>query len=375
MLSLDCNQHPRNDLYGDVYKSRFGAVEEAHHVFVQGAGLPERFAQNKSCTIVELGFGLGVNFLATQRAWRNTPSPRSRLHFVSIEKHPLDAHQIKVAHAALGLDDEDARALRAVWPTPTPGMHRLDFDDGSVTLMVAHGDLHDILPKLRLRADAIFLDGFSPRCNPDMWSLRAMKALGRLASNDARLATYSSSRLVRDNLAASGFEVTLKPGFGAKHRRIEARHAPRWTAPSSTQPIAQAPERRVIIVGAGLAGCAIAERLARSGWQVTLLERSSSIGGQAATQPAIADHLHLSPDDNPTARLTRAALLLDRDSQWPAMQHVGRLELAANAQQALTKQACAEKLAFPEQLLRYVDSQEANRLTGPLSALMQLPPD
>jgi tRNA 5-methylaminomethyl-2-thiouridine biosynthesis bifunctional protein len=364
MLSFDADQHPRSDLYQDVYKSRAGAISEAKQVFVEGAGLPELFGSTRQCTVLELGFGLGVNFLATLAAWREFADAGTRLHFVSIERHPLDADEITRAHAALGLDDADSRALRECWPLTSPGMQRLSFADGLVSLIVAHGDLLSMLPRLRMRADAIFLDGFAPDRNPQMWSLPAMKAIGRLAAKNARLATYSSAQLVRQNLSAAGFVVSLKPGYAGKRRRIEAQYAPRWRHEPQIYPPQQAQERRALIIGAGIAGCAISERLARAGWKVTLLEQSGVIGGQAANQPAIADHLHVSPDDNPTARLTRAALLLERQLDWPSVRRCGRLQMAPTSEQAIADQACVDKLAFPQQLLQFADRANAVKLSG-----------
>lgn len=364
MLSFDADRHPRNDLYQDVYKSRAGAMDEAKQVFVEGAGLPELLGSRQQCTVLELGFGLGVNFLASLAAWREFAKASTRLHFVSIERHPLDADQISRAHAALGLDDADSRALRDCWPLTSPGMQRLSFANGLVSLIVAHGDLLFMLPRLRMRADAIFLDGFTPERNPQMWSLPAMKAIGRLAAENARLATYSSAQLVRQNLSAAGFVVSLKPGYAGKRRRIEAQYAPRWKHAPQIYAPRQARERRALIIGAGIAGCAISERLARAGWQVILLEQSGAIGGQAANQPAIADHLHVSPDDNPTARLTRAALLLERQLDWPSVRRCGRLQMAPTLEQAVADRACVDKLAFPPQLLQFADRANAMTLSG-----------
>jgi tRNA 5-methylaminomethyl-2-thiouridine biosynthesis bifunctional protein len=364
MLSFDANGHPRNDLYQDVYKSRAGAMSEARKVFVEGAKLPELFAAQNRCTVLELGFGLGVNFLATLAAWRQSARPGARLHFVSIERHLLDVAQIARAHEALGLNDQDARELRDYWPLASPGLHRITLHQGRVCLLIAHGDLLFMLPRLRLRADAIFLDGFAPERNPQMWSLPALKAVGRLAAHNARLATYSSAHQVRENLSAAGFEVMIQRGYGGKRRRLEARYAPRRPATMQDEPARATQDRRAVIIGAGLAGCAIAERIARNGWSVTVLEQSTTIGGQAANQPVIADHLHVSTDDNPTARLTRAALLLDRQHNWTAMQRRGRLQVAGSVDEVASNLACVDKLSFPRELLQYADRQSAESLTG-----------
>ncbi|NLZ42606.1 MAG: oxidoreductase, partial [Comamonadaceae bacterium] len=79
---------PRAPDFGDLYHPRIGAFAQAAHVFLRGNGLPERWHGRERFTIVETGFGLGLNFLATWAAWRDDPRRCARLHYVAIDKHP-----------------------------------------------------------------------------------------------------------------------------------------------------------------------------------------------------------------------------------------------------------------------------------------------
>ena len=130
-------------------------------------------ARRQTFTVLETGFGMGINFLTTWAAWRADPERGERLHFVSIEKHPFSADDLRRAYAVT-VDDASvlalADALIAAWPAMEPGTHQLDFDDGSVTLTLIFGDAVDILPTLQLRADAFYLDGFAPAKNPELWT-------------------------------------------------------------------------------------------------------------------------------------------------------------------------------------------------------------
>ena len=75
--------------FDDIFHPRAGALRQAQHVFLGGNGLPERWQGREEFTILETGFGLGNNFLATWAAWRCDPPRPRRLYFISIEKHPL----------------------------------------------------------------------------------------------------------------------------------------------------------------------------------------------------------------------------------------------------------------------------------------------
>jgi tRNA 5-methylaminomethyl-2-thiouridine biosynthesis bifunctional protein len=106
-----------------------------------------------------------------------------------------------------------------------------------------------------------------------MWSAGLMKALARLARPGATLATYSTARSVRDALAAVGFASELRPGFGRKRHMLAARYAPRWTLRRPVPAAPAWPELSAMVVGAGLAGAAVSERLAARGWRIALVER------------------------------------------------------------------------------------------------------
>ncbi len=312
-LEFDAEGIPFSERYGDRYHPRHGALEQAAHVFLAGNGLPGRWQGRERFVILETGFGLGNNFLAAWNAWRADPQRCTRLHFISIEKHPLTAADLKRSHAQSPLP-ELAAALVASWPPLTPNLHRLGFDGGRVELLLAFGDVAAWLPEIIASVDAFFLDGFAPDRNPAMWQPRVFKALARLAAPGATAATWSAASAVRAGLGAAGFDVKGAPGRGGKREITLARYAPRFTprrAPSrfGTAPQTSASERRALIVGAGLAGCAVAWALAAQGWRSSLYERGPSIAVGASGNPAGIFHGTLNAHDGAHARFNRAAAL------------------------------------------------------------------
>lgn len=373
-----------SEAYGDIYHSAAGALGQARHVFLAGNGLPGRWRGRRRFTIVETGFGTGLNFLATWLGWRTfhgaaMPSSSSiatpeggfhapgaegtpqgvvsstgpdgpRLHFVSFERYPLvrdDMQRALMQHQGVtatngtfrdGGPDRDAdaqdradlapliHALVDAWPSVlTNGVHRLSFDNDRVVLTLVFGDACECAGQMRLRADAFYLDGFSPACNPAMWQPRLFKALARMADEGATVATYTSAGQVRRDLIDAGFAVRRLPGFGGKRQMSAGPFAPRWRVRRHPPPVpavcqpgdtgidspvnATSKHRTAMIIGAGVAGSAVADQLTRRGWHVVLIERSERAAQGASGNPAGIFHPVVTRDEGRATRWSRAAFL------------------------------------------------------------------
>jgi tRNA 5-methylaminomethyl-2-thiouridine biosynthesis bifunctional protein len=299
---------PRSARFDDIYRSATGGLEQARHVFLQGCGLPAAWAGLPHWRVLEAGFGLGLNFLATWRCWKDDPQRPRMLHYVSIEAWPVAAADLvrsAQAHPELQpLADE----LALQWWGLTPGFHRLAFEGGQVLLTVCIGDVQAMLRELDFRADSVYLDGFEPQRNPEMWSLGTLKAVARLCRRGAGLATWTSAGQVRRDLLQCGFQVGRTEGLPPKRHSLRGTFDPAWAPKGLDDSDATFAERRCVVVGAGLAGAAVAASLARRGWQVEVLDRASQPAAGASALPAGLMAPHQSPDDNPLSRLTRTGI-------------------------------------------------------------------
>lgn len=362
---------PYSPRYGDIYHAAQGAIEQARHVFLAGNGLPARWRGRERFTVCETGFGLGLTFLALWRAWRDDPQRCGRLHVVSVEAHPFAREHLAQLLAAQMPPDWRGMAdqLLAQWPPLLPGLHRLDLDEGRVTLTLAFGLAERLVPQLGLGADAFFLDGFNPARNPEMWSETLMKALARLAAPDATAATWTSAGAVRRALQAAGFEVEKRPGFGGKRHMTVARFAPRFPRRHAPAPPPVFSERHAVVVGAGVAGAGVAHALALRGWRVTVLD---AVAGQPPAQPghlAAALTPLLARDDSPRARLTRAGALRAA-ARWTPWMDGGIVDRCGTVQQAKSDDRVAEMhamletLRFPADWVRPVTREQASDLAG-----------
>src|SRR6187402_246746 len=85
---------PFSPRFGDRYRSELGGLDQAREVFLKGCGLPEAWAGQPQWTVLETGFGLGLNFLVTWAAWKADPDRSGLLHFVSTEAFPASAADV-----------------------------------------------------------------------------------------------------------------------------------------------------------------------------------------------------------------------------------------------------------------------------------------
>ncbi|MGE5336961.1 MAG: tRNA (5-methylaminomethyl-2-thiouridine)(34)-methyltransferase MnmD, partial [Gemmatimonadota bacterium] len=370
-LAFDATGAAFSVRYGDVYASRDGALGQARHVFLDGNALPARWAHGEQFVIVETGFGLGTNFLAAWQAWRDDPRRPHRLHFVSVELHPLAAAALR-ANAPPELSVL-AGQLADAWPLPLPGVHRCEFEGGAVVLTLALGDAREIVPRFACGADAFFLDGFAPDRNPQIWEAPLLKALARLARPGATLATWCTARTVRDALTAAGFEVQLRAGFGHKRQMLTGHFAPRWRVRRHEPPAAYRGERSAVVIGAGLAGATVAHALARRGWHVQVVERERAPASRASGLPWGLLYPQITADDSVLARLTRAGFYASRRAlrtlaaaggERILWQVCGVFRQAGDVAEEAEWRALAVRLQLPSQFARFVDVGEAGRLLG-----------
>ena len=302
---------PFSPRFNDRYRSETGGMTQARDVFLHGCGLPAAWAGAPQWRILETGFGLGLNFLVTWAAWKADPARPRLLHFVSVEAFPASADDLLQAVQAHPELLPLAEQLHAQFHALTPGFHRLVFENGQVLLTLCVGDAKAMLREQFFAADSVYLDGFSPQRNPDIWDEHTLKAVARCCRRGTRVATWTIARSVRDGLSQCGFTVQKVPGVPPKRDNLQAEFNPRWEprrAPGMAALPVDVRPGTCLVVGAGLAGASVAASLARRGWQVQVLDAGATPAAGASGLPAGVLAPHVSPDDSLLSRLSRAGV-------------------------------------------------------------------
>lgn len=220
------DNQPFSAEFEDVYFSSDDGLAETDYVFLQGNQLAKRWQQPdlQKFTIVETGFGSGLNFLCAANLWLTSAPKTAKLHFISIEKYPLSL--------------SDMTKTCKMWPTlnalsanfltlyQTLISHNTSVRMGgflgknNIHLTLLIGDVSHCLKMINENADAWFLDGFAPAKNPAMWSQQLFNTMASLANPHTTFSTYTASGMVRRGLTEAGFKITKQTGFGKKREML-----------------------------------------------------------------------------------------------------------------------------------------------------------
>ncbi|CAM3376475.1 tRNA (5-methylaminomethyl-2-thiouridine)(34)-methyltransferase MnmD [Deinococcus saxicola] len=206
----DGSRTAHNLRFGEAYGSRHGAHTQARHVFVEGT----RTDVHPAPRVLEIGFGLGVNFRATLA---DAAARGVRLEYVAYEFDPAPAELLRA------VSENEASAEHPAWQQALDRWPHAPFEieTENVCLSVHFADVLSVdLPQVW--ATALYLDGFSPTRNPEVWTPDFISRLAGTLASGGVLATYSAAGHVRRALAAAGLGVERRPGAPGKRECLRA---------------------------------------------------------------------------------------------------------------------------------------------------------
>jgi tRNA 5-methylaminomethyl-2-thiouridine biosynthesis bifunctional protein len=356
---------PQSALYGDVYFSSADGLAETRAVFLTGCGLPDAWRGRDHFVVGELGFGTGLNIAALLDLWRQEKTEGQRLHVFSIEAHPITRDEAARALAVWPELGEAAQVLLDHWPGQARGFHRIDLPGFDATFDLAVMDVEQALAAWDGAADAWFLDGFSPALNPAMWREEILAAVAARSAPGARAATFTVAGAVRRGLAAAGFQVDKRPGFGRKKERLEAVFPGELAAP--VRP------RRLAVIGGGIAGAAMARAARAEGLEVTVHDDGQA---PASGNPAALVTPALDAGGGPRAALPAQAfaraVALYAQSPEAVIAH-GVLKLAAAPRDDERHAAVAVQDLFEPETMTLLDAEAATaRMGEPVEAALEM---
>ncbi len=196
---------------GEVMHPGVGPLIEAETLYVQQSQLAHRLqnTQRRRLVVFDVGLGAGSNALAAWLVAHQTPASAASLEIVSFEKS-LEALQLALKnHERFGFEGAALIAAHAL-------LDRGSHEDERTLWRLQHGDVLERLAQETARADVVFWDPFSPKVNPNLWTVGAFTAMRAAAGPEATLFTYSASTTVRMALLLAGWHVGVGIPTGQK---------------------------------------------------------------------------------------------------------------------------------------------------------------
>jgi len=200
--------------FGVTYHSRYGAIRESRHVFIE-AGLALKIRPRKSVAILELGFGSGLNALL---AALEANQMQCAMRYETIEAYPIGEAQVMQLNYPEQLGVPESKAILLA-------MHRAPFGQPqeispyfSFTKQLARFEELTYTPQF----DVVFFDAFAPETQPELWTEDVLGRVFDALIPGGVLVTYCAKGVVKRALKSLGFVVESIPGPPGKREMTRA---------------------------------------------------------------------------------------------------------------------------------------------------------
>ncbi len=377
---------PFSELYNDIYFDINDGCKQSEIIFIQANNIAQRITKkNNIFTIFETGFGTGLNFLLTLRAYQEaqlTNECISTINFISVEKHPLSKAQLIQSLSLFPELNELAQQLINQYPDniskkTNSTRFEASFFDKRVTLSVIFNDATLALSNIKSPSfglvDAWYLDGFSPAKNPDMWSKALFAQIARLSKEQATLTTFTVAGFIKRQLRDIGFRVKK---LSTLNKKKEIFYAVFQSNPISKKGYQLRPSiikpQHVSIIGGGIASACAAYALTKQGVKVNIYCQESTVAQGASSNAigALYPLLHQKIDDISDfyqhAFWRAKALYNELSSAGFHFDHdwCGLLEISYNDSLRKRQQQFTTLSMWPENLIYGVNKQQASTISG-----------
>ena len=199
--------------FGEAYHSRFGAIQESKHVFLQAGLSPILLRNDDRITILEIGFGTGLNAVLT---YLETKDLTKDIQYDTLEAYPLKMDEIKKLNYPQILN-----LPAPIWDK----IHESPWETNIALNANFHLKKHHLLFQdfeAKESYDLIYYDAFAPEAQPELWDIPILKTMYNALANNGILVTYCAKGYVKRNLKAVGFTIESIPGPPGKREMTRA---------------------------------------------------------------------------------------------------------------------------------------------------------
>ncbi|MEX0663008.1 MAG: tRNA (5-methylaminomethyl-2-thiouridine)(34)-methyltransferase MnmD [Balneolaceae bacterium] len=207
------------------YHSRGGAVAESRVVYFESTGLIEKLQNGEPLSILEIGFGSGLNLVLLLDYIAKTNSD-SKISFAAVDAYPIEPDTAKNLNFGEELQYIDYRTILSnIFSNLQPGWNFMKVHD-QVEIHLFYGLFDEMhfppKPDSSNPFDVVLHDPFSPESNPAGWTSDLFKKIAAHSSKTAILSTYSAASSGRAAMAVAGWFVARSPGALGKREMTVA---------------------------------------------------------------------------------------------------------------------------------------------------------
>ncbi len=208
--------HPR---YKQHFHSVAGAWEESTRKYLQPCRIEERLKSGKNASILDVGFGMGFNVCSAVELAEQIPG-KQKLYITTLEADPA------ALEAALRLPERRGREIvRAL-------LEHGHYDSPHASVDLIRGDARESVFYIYAHFDYIFLDGFTPDSNPELWTSDFLAKLKDLLKDDGLIASYCGAFPFKGALIENGFRIYESKPFGRRRGgTVASRQEMPWLPP------------------------------------------------------------------------------------------------------------------------------------------------
>lgn len=199
--------------WDECYHSKHGAIQEAQHVFIKN-GLS--LFQNEELSILEIGFGTGLNAFITFLEGRKM---NQTINYVGVEAYPISAEELVSMNYVEELNATDDKGQ-------FEKMHQCEWEEKNILSeefsLTKRKQLFEEIDDLN-QFDLIYFDAFGYRVQPELWSTAIFKKMYDALKNNGVLVTYAARGVVKRSMIEVGFTVEKLAGPPGKREMFRAR--------------------------------------------------------------------------------------------------------------------------------------------------------
>lgn len=198
--------------WDECYHSKHGAIQEAQHVFIKN-GLT--LFENKSVSILEIGFGTGLNafitFLESKKLYQS-------IDYVGVEAYPVSAEEVLSMNYVAELNAEKEAII-------FQKMHESNWNEqiklSENFMLTKRKQFFDAIDDIE-KFDLIYFDAFGYRVQPELWSTAIFQKMHNALKPQGKLVTYAARGVVKRSMIEVGFTVEKLAGPPGKREMFRA---------------------------------------------------------------------------------------------------------------------------------------------------------